>query len=430
MGGGKVRRQYRRYDPRLKNIVAESGDIERFASHGIPRSTLREWVRNGPQEFITLPELEFKSTDLILEVTDLKSRLAIAIATNELVTSSVKIFGFQVQFTRLPSATTKAEIIAVIRMAATVLPLQACLASIGLSAARFHHWVKREVKCLLTDVKSCPQISPTKMTAAEVSKITDMVTNRDLAHYSVTALSWLGKKTGEIVASASTWSRIIREHGLKRNTARIYPPKPKLGIRASAPGQIWHLDMSIIRLQNGTKVYIQAIIDNYSRYVLSWKVSLDYGGLRTKELIEEAIGKARSLGLSIIPDVFVDSGVENLNSHVDEMILSGLIRRFVAQIDIEFSNSMIEMLFHRLKHRHLFNILLDSFQAVVDGVFFYLTESNDNMPHSALKGATPREAITGKWDESKIAQLREQIITAKQVRADTNRSRRCHPCQA
>jgi transposase InsO family protein len=188
--------------------------------------------------------------------------------------------------------------------------------------------------------------------------------------------------------------------------------------------------MSIIRLQNGTRVYIQAIIDNYSRYVLSWKVGLDYGGLRTKKQIEEAIAKAQSLGLSMIPDVFVDSGVENLNSHVDEIVRSSQIRRIVAQIDIEFSNSMIEMLFYRLKHRHLFNISLGSLQAVVDGVYFYLTDSNDNMAHSAINGATPREAITGKWDKNKIAQIQEKIITAKQARTDANRSRRCSPCLA
>ena len=31
---------YRRYDPRLKNLVAESGDIERFRKYGIPDSSL------------------------------------------------------------------------------------------------------------------------------------------------------------------------------------------------------------------------------------------------------------------------------------------------------------------------------------------------------------------------------------------------------
>jgi hypothetical protein len=185
---------------------------------------------------------------MIQEIIDLKASLAVAVATKELVASSVKIFGFQVQFIRLPSPPIKSEATAAIRKVAKILPLHACLASIGRTAARFHHWVKRQVECRLTDAKSCAQISPTKMTAVELSKITDMVTNKDLAHYSVTALSWLGMKTGEVVASASTWSRIIRELGLKRNAARIYPPEPKLGIRASAPGQLWDLDIGMYLL--------------------------------------------------------------------------------------------------------------------------------------------------------------------------------------
>jgi hypothetical protein len=198
-------------------MVAESGDIEKFAALKIPRSTLREWIKIGRQEFISLPEFEFKSTELIKEIIDLRASLAVAVATKELVANSVKIFGLQVQFTRLPSPTTKDQAIAAIIKAAEIMPLQACLAAIGLTAARFHHWVKRQVKCGLTDAKSCPQISPTKMTAVEISKISDMVTSKDLAHYGVTALSWLGKKTGEVIASASTWFRIIRELGLKRN---------------------------------------------------------------------------------------------------------------------------------------------------------------------------------------------------------------------
>jgi hypothetical protein len=46
-------------------MVAESGDIERFAFLRIPRATLREWIKIGRQEFITLPELEFETTELI-----------------------------------------------------------------------------------------------------------------------------------------------------------------------------------------------------------------------------------------------------------------------------------------------------------------------------------------------------------------------------
>ena len=150
------------------------------------------------------------------------------------------------------------------------------------------------------------------------------------------ALSWLGKKTGEVMASPSTCSRVVRELGLKRNRIRIYPAKPKIGIRASAPGQIWHLDQTILRLGDGSQAFVQCVIDNYSRYVLAWKVSKDYGGVRTKELLESALAKAKSLSLNIKPNVLVDSGSENVNEVVIEsLVKSDLISMTIAQIDIE-----------------------------------------------------------------------------------------------
>ncbi len=126
----------------------------------------------------------------------------------------------------------------------------------------------------------------TKLWTTEIGKIKDLFTAKEFAHYSTTALSWLAKKTGEVVASPTTWSRVIRQLGLKRNRIRISPTKPKVGIRDSAPGQIWHLDLTILRLQDGSRAFVQAVIDNFSRYVLVWKVSPDYGGLRTKGPLE------------------------------------------------------------------------------------------------------------------------------------------------
>ena len=62
-----------------------------------------------------------------------------------------------------------------------------------------------------------------------------------------------------------------------------------------------------------------------------------------------AVAKAKELGLILVPNVFVDSGVENINANVDRLVSDNLISRTIAQIEIEFSHSMIEMLFLRLK---------------------------------------------------------------------------------
>ena len=263
-----------------------------------------------------------------------------------------------------------------------------------------------------------------------MSAIRELYISKDFSHYSVLSLSWLAKKTGAVVASASTWSRVISQLGLKRNRTCIYPAKPKIGVRASAPGQIWHIDVSILRLQDGSRAFVQAVIDNFSRYVLAWQVSKDCGGLRSKDLILKALAKAQELGLKLIPNVFVDSGVENINEFVNGLVSSNLIMRTIAQIEVEFSNSMIEMLFHRLKHRYLFTIPLTNFDALVNGVDFFLTETNTCIPHSALRGATPEEAITGQWTDTKVAELKTRMSTARAERVTFNRSRRCGPCLA
>ena len=143
--------------------------------------------------------------------------------------------------------------------------------------------------------------------------------------------------------------------------------------------------------------------------MLAWKVSRDYGGLRTSELLLNAIAKAQSLGMNAVPDVWVDSGTENLNPHVDELVSSELIKRTIAQIDIEASNSMIEMLFHRFKHRHMFTIQLTSFEAVETGADYYFTQSNTYIPMAALRGATPEEIVNGKWTDQVIAGLPKAI---------------------
>ena len=318
---------YRRYDPRLKNLVAESGDIERFRKFGIPDSSFRQWVKDGSREFFTLPELEMDTSALVQENMLLKSQVNALQAKHDLVSRTIKIFGFQIQYKRLPSPESKSDILAAIKSAVQAISLEHCLEVIGLSSARYFNWIKRQVSCELKDQPSCPRISPTKLKTSELNKIKDIYTSKDFAYYSVLSLSWLGKKTGQVIAYASTWSRVIRELGLKRNRVRIYPSKPKVGVRASAPGEIWHLDLTILRLQDGTRAFVQAVIDNFSRYVLAWKVSRDYGGLRTKELILKAIAKAHSLGMIAVPDIWVDSGTENLNMHVDELVSSELIKR-------------------------------------------------------------------------------------------------------
>ncbi|WP_425361573.1 DDE-type integrase/transposase/recombinase [Candidatus Tisiphia endosymbiont of Ceraclea dissimilis] len=59
----------------------------------------------------------------------------------------------------------------------------------------------------------------------------------------------------------------------KRNQAhKIYPYLLK-GLEIALPNQVWSTDITYIRLSQGF-VYLVAIIDWYSRYILSWRISI------------------------------------------------------------------------------------------------------------------------------------------------------------
>ena len=115
---------------------------------------------------------------------------------------------------------------------------------------------------------------------------------------------------------------------------------------------------------------------------------------------------------------------------IEGLVKSKLISMTTSQIDIGQSNSMVEMLFHRMKHLYLYTIVLSNFESLVKGADFYLHESNTCIPQSTLKGATPEEAITGKWTEERITELKEKIVAARKLRLEANRAVRCTPCLA
>lgn len=100
------------------------------------------------------------------------------------------------------------------------------------------------------------------------------------------------------------------------------------------------MDLTIIKLLNGTKVYLHAVIDNYSRRILAWCMSSTFDVMNTIQILQQAAEQAVSALKP--PTLVTDSGIENINGEVDKLIGSRLFSRVLALKDITFSNSMIE----------------------------------------------------------------------------------------
>ena len=57
----------------------------------------------------------------------------------------------------------------------------------------------------------------------------------------------LCQRAGKVVASASTWYKMIAKHRWDRPRTRVHPAKPKIGLKADRSNQYWHIDATVVR---------------------------------------------------------------------------------------------------------------------------------------------------------------------------------------
>src|SRR5262245_32528430 len=187
-----------------------------------------------------------------------------------------------------------------------------------------------------------------RLTRREVLAIKDMVIAPEYRHVPTGTLAVLAQRLGKVWASPSTWYQLARKYGWRRPRLRVHPAKPKIGVRTTRANEMWHIDTTVIRLLDGTRAYLHAVIDNFSRRILAWRVAETFTPANSVAVLVEASRTATASGTT--PAVLADAGVENVNAQVDELITTGVLRRVLAFTDLKFSNSMIEAWWRSLKH--------------------------------------------------------------------------------
>lgn len=412
----------RKYDHRLRQLIQNTGDLDLAVRYGVPRSTARGWLKQSRANVVSIDVIDMDATALQQEVLRLRRRTAQLLSMVRLVVVALRLAEFSFDHVRIPEGNKKRRLLRSIELARVQLPLRSVLQLIGLSRSRYHAWIEKQ-KCGLDDQSCCPRSSPQQLTREELGCIRDMVTSDEYRHVPTGTLARLAQRLGKVFASSTTWYRLVRAHRWRRPRQRLHPAKPKVGIRATRPNEIWHVDTTLIRLLDGSKVYLHAIIDNFSRRVLAWRINDTFIPAVTAELLIEAAREIEDAK----PQVLVDGGVENYNSAVDQLVESGLLKRILAQTEIRYSNSLIESWWRVIKHQWLFLNTLDTTASVKKLVAFYVEQHNSHLPHSAFKAQTPDEMYFGTGDGIP-KKLEEAKLKARELRLKSNRERNCHVC--
>ena len=416
----------RAYDHRMRDLVCEERAPGLFQHLGVPRSTAVSWMRRGPRPVVSADVLTLGSAELQAEVLALRRRVRFLLAIVRLAFPLVRLSSFRLDSQRVPDGRSKRSLLAAIASAQKTIPLTVALRVLRLPPARFHAWRNLADDCALDDRPSCPRTTPTQLTAKEVTTIGNMVQDPAFRHMSLRALALHAQRTGRVFAAVSTWTRLVRDHGWLRPRRRLYPPKPKQGIRASRPNEYWHIDVTVIRLLDGTRTYLHAVIDNFSRRILAWKLALHLEPQTTCEILTEA---AKGLPLDgEAANVVADSGVENVNGEGDARLGLGQLRRGRAQVEVGFSNSMIEAFWRSLKHGWLYLHELDSSAALEKLIAFYVEQHNTVIPHAAFSGQTPDEIYFGRGDQV-VVDLAAGRARTREARLKSNREISCETCR-
>jgi putative transposase len=204
--------------------------------------------------------------------------------------------------------------------------------------------------------------------------------------------AWL-QREGEAV-NRKRVRRLMRLMGLEA----IYPkPRTTIGgtghkiypyllrnVTVARPNQVWSADITYVPLRCGF-LYLTAILDWYSRYVLAWRLSNSLDGDFCVDALDEALRRAR-------PEIFnSDQGVQFTSREFTGRLESAAVAISMDGRGRALDNVFVERLWRSVKYEEVYLHAYTSGAECHAGLKAYLEFYCEERLHQALGYRTPAE---------------------------------------
>jgi putative transposase len=172
-----------------------------------------------------------------------------------------------------------------------------------------------------------------------------------------------------------------------REEDKKYPYLLK-GLAIVAPNDVWSADITYIPLKNGF-LYLTAIMDWFTRYIISWRLSNTMDVSFCLEALKEALTKGK-------PKIFnSDQG-----SQFTSREFTGMLDRQGIKISMDgkgraFDNIFVERLWRTIKYGEVYAKRYETGLEANQGLQKYMRFYNEERPHSALNYCTPGQMYFG-----------------------------------
>jgi putative transposase len=169
----------------------------------------------------------------------------------------------------------------------------------------------------------------------------------------------------------------------KRHAANPIYPYLLRNLTIDRPNQVWATDITYIPMRRGF-VYLVAVVDWFSRRVLSWRVS----NTLTTDFCLDAVRKA--IAKYGTPDIFNT----NQGSQFTSMEFTNLLKQHSIKISMDGKgawrdNIFVERLWRTVKHDEVYLKAYDSVSSAKANLGTFFSFYNTRRPHQSLDGQTP-----------------------------------------
>ena len=166
---------------------------------------------------------------------------------------------------------------------------------------------------------------------------------------------------------------------------KIYPYLLR-DLKVERPNQVWAMDITYIPMARGF-IYLAAVVDWFSRRVLSWRVSITMETAFCLDAVEEAIAKYGK------PEIFnTDQGSQFTSGDFTGLLIGHAIKISMDGKGAWRDNVFVERIWRSVKYEEVYLRAYAGVGEARGSIGRYFDFYNSKRPHSSLDARTPDQA--------------------------------------
>jgi putative transposase len=279
------------------------------------------------------------------------------------------------------------------------------LAELGVSKSTYYRWRSRHSQGRLED-RSFGIRPWNALTPDEESKVLELaLEHTDLSSRQLAA--WITDNLGFSVWESTVY-RILRREGLVKSPETKLAAAKEYHTKTTGPHQLWATDASYFKVSGWGFYYLVTVMDDFSRYILSWKLQRDMTSDSFIEVLQDAVDLT---GMAEVPledrtRLLSDNGPGYVSRVFRDYLHLVGIRHILASPFHPQTNGKLER-YHQSIKADVNQIPYDVPGSLEAALSDFVSYYNHRRYHKALRNVTPADVLHGRRDQ--ILQQRKEV---------------------